>query len=404
MTQFSEIMNGVDRVLLIEPKFIGKKKTRKKNYSIAFVKIGSYCQQNGIDFEYMRLENNRKFVTNIDPEVIFISSLFTYQCDIVKTVVTTCRIQYPRAKVVVGGIYANLMPEHCKEYAKPDYVISSIIDEVEDIPLDYSFIDSDFQMIQLSRGCTKKCKFCAIHHVEPEYQHKSTFKNGIQKRRLLFLDNNFLANPNIDQIFDELDDLKMNKKIINWEAVSGVDVDYLLKKPELAKRMKRSGCINLRIAWDGSIKKAPKIKKAIDLFDEAGFDISRIRVFMLYNFDVPFEECEKKRVLCYKWGVRVYQCRYIPMNTTHDGFNQRRQQTNEDYYIHEGWTDEQIKLFNINCRYHFLALYNKCCFFSKSLTNHQNKTISKNEISSLSFKEAQELFPDAWNPAEEHLK
>ena len=397
-------MNGVDRVLLIEPKFIGRKKTRQKNYSIAFVKIGSYCQQNGIDFEYMRLEDNRKLISSINPEVIFISSLFTYQCDIVKTVVTTCRIQYPRAKVVVGGIYANLMPEHCKEYAEPDYVISSIIDEVEDIPLDYSFIDSDYQMIQLSRGCTKKCKFCAIHHIEPEYQHKSTFKNGIQKKRLLFLDNNFLANPDIDQIFDELDDLKMYRKIMTWEAVSGVDVDYLLKKPKLAKRMKRSGCINLRIAWDGSIKKAPKIKKAIDLFEEAGFDISRIRVFMLYNFNIPFEECEKKRVLCYQWGVRVYQCRYIPMNTTHDGFNQRKKQTNEDYYIHEGWTDEQVKLFNINCRNHFLALYNKCCFFSKSLTNYQDITYSKNELSSLSFEEARELFPDAWNPAEEHLK
>ena len=404
MTQFSEIMDGVKKVLLVEPKFIGKKKTRQKNYSIAFVKIGSYCQQNGIEFEYMRLEDNKKILPKIDPEVIFISSLFTYQCDIVKQVVDICKEYFPEAKTVVGGIYANLMPEHCREYANPDYVISSIIDEVENIPLDYSFVDSDFQMIQLSRGCTKKCKFCAVHHIEPEYQPKSTFINGVQKRRLLFLDNNFLANPHIDEIFDELDELKMYQKITNWEAVSGVDIDYLLHKPELAKRMKRSGCINLRIAWDGSIKKAHRIKKAIDLFEEAGFDISRIRVFMLYNYRIPFEECEKKRVLCYKWGVRVYQCRYIPITATSDGFNQRKKQTSEDYYIHDGWTDEQVKLFNINCRNHFISIYNKSCFYSKTLHTNKNTSLSKNELSRLSFEEAKELFPDAWNPAVEHLK
>lgn len=404
MSEFSKIIEGVKKVLLIEPKFLARAKTRQKNYSIALVKIGSYCQLNDIEFEYQRLSSNKLPDSSFDPELIFISSLFTYYADKVKRTVKLCRKKYPKAKIVVGGVYANLMPEHCQEYTKPDYVISSVIPEVEDIPLDFSFVDSDYQIIQLSRGCVKKCKFCAVHRIEPEYQHKTTFKDGVVKRKLLFLDNNLLANPDIDHILDELDDLKMYRKILSWEAVSGIDVDYLLKKPYLAKRMRRSGCVNVRIAWDGSVKKASKIKQAIDLLNDADFDISKIRVFMLYNFEIPFEECEEKRRLCFEWGVRVYQCRYIPIHTIDDNFNQRREQTNDDYYIHDLWTDEQVKLFNSNCRKHFLAIYNNANFYSDELNNMNPDTELKQKMSTLSFDEAKKIFSDAWNPAIKHLK
>ena len=404
MSEFKEIMKGVKNVLLIEPKYLARKKTRAKNYSIALVKIGSYCKLHNINFDYLKLNNNDIISSSLNTvDVIFISSLFTWKCNIVKDIVALCNKQYPEAKTIVGGVYAMLMPEHCKEYTNADYVISYSMEEVDNIPLDYSFVNSDYQIIQLSRGCTKKCKFCGIHRMEPHYEYKDTFKDTVQKRDLLFLDNNLLANPNIDKILDELDELKMYRKIRSWEAVSGVDVDYLLKKPELAKRMKRSGCLNIRIAWDGSIKKAPKIKKALDLLVDAGFVASKIRVFMLYNFDIPFEECEEKRILCYNWGVRVYQCRYIPLNAVSDNFSQRKKQTNEDYYIHEGWTDEQVKKFNTNCRWHFMAIYNNTTFYSEELKRSYMDKKTKDFISSLTFDEAKKKFPDAWNPAEKHI-
>lgn len=404
MSQFSEIMKGVKKVLLIEPKYLARKKTREKNYSIALVKIGSYCKLHNIEFEYLRLSSNDVIPSTIEPDLIFIVSLFTYQAKIVKDVVELCKKQHPEAKTIVGGIYSNLMPEHCKEYTQADYVISSVIKEVENIPLDFSFVDSDYQIIQLSRGCTKKCKFCAVHRIEPEYECKKTFKDTVVKRRLLFLDNNLLANPHIEEIFDELDELKMYRTILDWEAVSGIDVDYLLKKPHLAKRMKRSGCINVRIAWDGSVKKAPKIEKAIKLLEDAGFEKRRIRIFMLYNFDIPLEECEEKRILCFEWGVRVYQCRYIPIHTTEEHFSQRKQQTSDDYFIHENWTDEQVKLFNSNCRKHFLAVYNKAKFYSQELNDSNPDAETKRKMSTLSFEEGKKIFPDAWNPAIKHLK
>ena len=78
MSEFKEIMQGVKNVLLIEPKYLARKKTRAKNYSIALVKIGSYCKLHNINFDYLKLNNNDIISSSLNTvDVIFISSLFT---------------------------------------------------------------------------------------------------------------------------------------------------------------------------------------------------------------------------------------------------------------------------------------------------------------------------------------
>lgn len=64
---------------------------------------------------------------------------------------------------------------------------------------------------------------------------------------------------------------------------------------------------------------------------------------MLYNWDVPFEETEQKRLKCWEWKVQIADCRYRPLTQTYDHYNPRKKQTNEDYYIHPSWIDEEVK-------------------------------------------------------------
>ncbi|RLE53976.1 MAG: Fe-S oxidoreductase, partial [Candidatus Methanomethylicota archaeon] len=78
-----------------------------------------------------------------------------------------------------------------------------------------------------------------------------------------------------------------------------------------------------RIAWDWEYSQYLKIEKQINLLKDAGYRSYDIYVFMLYNWDIPFEEMEKKRIKCWEWKVQIADCRYRPLDQTFDNYNPR---------------------------------------------------------------------------------
>lgn len=58
--------------------------------------------------------------------------------------------------------------------------------------------------------------------------------------------------------------------------------------------LKKAGFKNPKIAWDYNLKQAPKIKEQIDLLISGGFKAKEISIFMIYNYDLDYNEMEKK--------------------------------------------------------------------------------------------------------------
>lgn len=114
---------------------------------------------------------------------------------------------------------------------------------------------------------------------------------------------------------------------------------------------------NIRIAWDNSIKDSFSIKKQIDHLVKAGFPVKDVSVFMIYNFNVPYEEMLQKLDYCKRWGVQIIDCRYRPLDSTSDNYSPhafKKGQTNEDYHIHSTaeWTDDKVREFRKKVRRH----------------------------------------------------
>ena len=96
---------------------------------------------------------------------------------------------------------------------------TTIIDE---LPLDYSILDeidyvypaNDAYFAYMTRGCVRKCKFCAVPTLEPKYCSYIGVKDKIAevdkrfgpKRDLLLMDNNVLASKRFADIIDEIKD------------------------------------------------------------------------------------------------------------------------------------------------------------------------------------------------------
>jgi len=181
-----------NKILLIEPSFpIPRKSHNHKDFlPIGLLKMASYFKAKGCEVELSRLDaefQSQISHFNFDPDLILITSLFTYWADYVKDAVKFCRKTFPKSKIIVGGIYASLMPEHCKDFTGCDEVFVGICEDAEKCQPDYSLVDVDYQIIHSSRGCIRKCPCCGVYEIEPSFTYKESIKDEIIKKKIICL-------------------------------------------------------------------------------------------------------------------------------------------------------------------------------------------------------------------------
>ncbi|WP_288268520.1 cobalamin-dependent protein [uncultured Methanobrevibacter sp.] len=408
------ITNDIKNVLLVEPNFpIPPKSRNHSNFlPIGLLKIASYLREKNINIKLIRFNehqstldlNKEEKKEEFIPNLICITSIFTYWSKYVKNTVQYYKNKYENVPIIVGGIYASLMPKHCKEYTGCDDVILGTIDNAEKLIPAYDLVDVNYQILHTSRGCIRKCGFCGTYIIEPEWKCKKSIKNEIIKKRLIFYDNNLLANPYIENILDELIELRKEHKTNYLESQSGFDGRVLMKKPEIAKKLKDAGFKSPKIAWDHEVKQARFIKKQIDILIDAGFKAKDISIFMIYNYELDYEEMEEKRVYCAKWGVQITDCRYRPLNQTFDEYSpsKRKGQTNKDYWINPNWTDQQVRKFRRNVRRHNICIRHEVDYHSSLLERKKVPKEDSAKLREMNYNEAKKYLPDAWTPFEFH--
>lgn len=346
------------RILLVQPDFPIPPKSRNHSHflPIGLLKIGSYQKQKGDKVTLIRGLRRCGFT----PDRVLITSLFTYWADQVHHAAAFYHEAYPKAQIEIGGIYASLMPKHCKKRSPFAKVTHGLYRGgiAENIPIDFSLLpeDLDYQIVHSSRGCTRRCTFCGTWKIEPEFKAKRTILPEIQKCRLLFYDNNLLANPYIDNILKELAQHRTAEgHRLTCESQSGFDLRLLTAGR--AMLLKTAGFVNPRIAWDGPYADWRSIRHAVQFLKAVGYGRKDIYVFMIYNHEIPYAEMQKKLDACRRWRVRVIDCRYRPLNCTKDNYRPGpKKQPEGEYYIHPAWTDQQVRAFRRAVRRQNIAI------------------------------------------------
>jgi len=363
------------RLLLVEPNYPYPSKSKNqanqvhKNFvPIGLLKIGAYYKSLGSKVKLVRGNQSKRELRYFKPSLILVTSIFTYWSKYVWDAIDYYRDLFPEASIMLGGIYATL--HYDKKYFQTKlkhYNVKCHIGlhlEAESQYPDYSLLNGniDHHVTHAMRGCVRRCTFCGVWKIEPKLYYKTSEEliseiKTVAKNKVIFFDNNFLANKHIKQILSDLINLNVNGKPMRFECQSGLDGRLLERDPELAHLLRRAHFHNLRIAWDNSLSDFRSIKRQLDYLQEAGYRPQNIFVFMIYNHDIPYEKMMKKVDFCEKWGVQIADCRYRPLEALKDDYNPgkyRNGQTKDDYYIHTkgGWSDQKIRNFRKRVRQH----------------------------------------------------
>ncbi len=165
----------------------------------------------------------------------------------------------------------------------------------------YNKVRGNKQAIRITEGCTNNCPQC--------YEPTKIRIFGIPeiiRNIVLIYDMNLLCKPEALNIIEELGSKRVNGKVITYELVCGIDFRFLTQ--EIANVLHRNRFSKIRLAWDGPYSDQQRIKAAIWMLLKAGYKNNDIRIFMVTNYRISFEECCLKLDLCKVWNVQTVDC------------------------------------------------------------------------------------------------
>ena len=261
------------------------------------------------------------------PEAIFVTSKMTYWYPGVVKTISILKKYFPETKIVLGGTYAKLLPEHARKYSGADIVISDEKSEnnhilgsllkrgikiFENISSLMSYeIDLDlllkvhFLPLLSTTGCPFNCTYCASKKLFPFFHSFSPER--VVEQLLLWNEKYGVRDVTI---FDDafLVNCTNAKKILNTLAKSGKE--FRIHSPnalhpryidgEMAEIMKISGFYTIRLGLESideqfQIKSGNKVSNrdflnAVKNLHQQGFKPEEIGVYIMAG--LPFQKKE----------------------------------------------------------------------------------------------------------------
>lgn len=164
---------------------------------------------------------------------------------------------------------------------------STLPKEIEEITPDYEKFGLDHSIGFTSRGCIRNCDFCIVKDKEGTFHDVDM--SWINKKKVLLLDNNFLASINWKEKLQYFIDNKI-KVCFN----QGLDLRLITeeKAEMLSKVDYRDDKFNSKriyFAWD-NIKDEEIIIRGINKITAAGIKSQNIMIYVLVGFNSTFEE------------------------------------------------------------------------------------------------------------------
>jgi hypothetical protein len=293
------------------------------------------------------------------PDAILVTSIMTYWYPGPRRIVELCRRAFPGVPVILGGIYASLMPDHARQTIQPDYLITgpgeyAIANLLADLchapQLRESFpthIDgfpppafdllrkNDYLIVMTSRGCPFRCTFCATYKIDSAFSQRQpdnvveeilTQTQRFQVQDVAFYDDALLMQAD-RRIKPILRGLIASRQPLRFHTPNGLHARYI--DEELAALMYRSRFKTIRLSLESVAKERLRdihnkitpgeMTRAVHHLVKAGYQPHELETYIIMGLPhQPLEEVIETILYAHSLGVQIRLSSFSPIPGTKD--------------------------------------------------------------------------------------
>lgn len=282
---------------------------------------------------------------------VFVSSMMTYWHYGVSDTIRVIHEELPNVPVILGGVYASLMPEHARKYSGADLVTPGTGMEPVKKAMEYLGLDLEIRndwlctlepaydlyenlkyiVLITSTGCPYRCSYCSGWRLWNKYSNQNpevtfnTIKNYVSNHGLkdvVFFDDAILVGNHFRELLRLLEKEYLD---IRFHLPNGIHARYV--DEELAKLMKINNFKTIRLGYETSDEEMQKktggkvtnsdFERAIDFLKSAGFTAREISAYVLINLPGQTQKSvEDSLYHCEEMGVTPSINEFTPIPGT----------------------------------------------------------------------------------------
>ena len=288
----------------------------------------------------------RDFLTEEAPfDYVFVQTTMTFWYKGVQEVIEDIRKAIPKAKIILGGIYVTLCPDHA-EKSGADFLVHGTNLE----PLwEYLQIKSDpdqpalwevyeklsASVLKLTDGCPFKCTYCSVPKVYGRFKARSLehsfseleLLSSLGVENIAFYDDALMfdADKVLVPFFNEV--LKRGMKV-NFHSPNALNARFITK--ELAELMVRAGFKTFYLGFEsasqqwqkrtGSKVFSDELAQAVQHLISAGAETANITAYQILGHPhIEIQQLETSMHFVNSLGIRGMLADFSPLPGTPDG-------------------------------------------------------------------------------------
>lgn len=332
LDDFSALGTG-KKVLLIEPPH------NRKYLPLGLAKISTLLRAQGADVRFSRYYDGEY------ADYICVSSLFTYDMSHLTGVVQHIRKYEKNIPILLGGVCATLNTAFLENRLSAGAGVrifegySYTLDrQVPDYSLNWDMKGGwdNFSFIFTSRGCPNNCGYCVVPIIESVRWENELWHDHIQPEKpFIMISDNNLSSCSPQHFNDVCERLSFSKcaKCVVFD--NGFDPKYIT--PDVAKQLSKINYVGygLRTAFD-RISEDGVFQHAMDNLHQADISKGTVMAYVLFNFDDTIKDAVYRADQCYRYGVKPYPQRYVPLHW----------QSRTKRHVGKHWTDKLAQAFS----------------------------------------------------------
>ncbi len=287
--------------------------------------------------DFLKNENTFDFV--------FIQTTMTYWYLGVEEVVEDVRQISPKAKIVLGGNYVTLCPDHAQTLGA-DFIVDSndlqplweyiqIVPDPSQPPLWEAYPELTAGVLKLTDGCPFKCTYCSVPKVYGRFKSRSVehslaeleFLRDLGTGNIAFYDDALLFEME-KTLIPFLEKVVERNLRVNFHAPNALNARFI--SSNLAELMVRAGFRTFYLGFEsasvqwqkstGSKVFSEELERAVEHLKRAGAEPSNITAYQILGHPrIGIQDLETSMRFVHGLGIRGMLADFSPIPGTPDG-------------------------------------------------------------------------------------